>query len=367
MIREYSFPTTIRVGAGVRKELGEALTQRGCARPLVVSDQSVAGLEFFKELVSSLSAFDCATFYDFSGNPHERDVVAGTQAFHHHKADALVLIGGGAALDVGKAIAVLSSQGGALFDYEDRAGAKPVTKPLPPIIAIPTTAGTGSEVGRSAVISDDQTHAKKIIFTPKMLPELVYLDPELTLSLPPKVTATTGFDALTHLIEAFLAKGYHPLCEGIALRGMELVRDYLIEAYQNPTHQKAREAMLEASMMGAIAFQKGLGATHSAAHALSTVFDLHHGTANALMLKPVLTHLKPHLPQSFASLDHHLGGDALGFITQLLDTFQLGSLKDYGVEVTRELLDFAYADGCHQLSPVAITRQDFQMLFEQAL
>ena len=216
-------------------------------------------------------------------------VVAGVEAFRAHQADSIVGLGGGAALDVAKAIALMAGHPGDLFDYEDdKPGALPIDQDIPYWVAIPTTAGTGSEVGRSAVISDEQTHVKKIFFSPRLMAKAVFADPELTLGLPPAVTAATGMDALTHCIEAFLAKDYHPIADGIALEGLRLGAAALPRCYEKGDDLAARGDMMMSSMMGAIAFQKGLGLIHSCAHALSAVSDLHHGYANGVMIDHAL-------------------------------------------------------------------------------
>jgi alcohol dehydrogenase class IV len=286
----FNFPTPIRFGAGSRKEVGPHLLAQGFSRPLIVTDKGVAQQAFFAEFVSLLQeqGLKPAVFEGIWGNPVKSQVLAGADAFRAADSDSMIGIGGGAALDVAKAIGVCIHNPEDLFSYEDRPGALTIDQPIPYWVALPTTAGTGSEVGRSAVISDDQTHQKKIIFAPSLLARQVFADPELTLGLPPHITAATGMDALTHLVEAFLAQGYHPICDGIALEGMRLVQASLVQAVQEPGSLQARSDMLLASMMGAIAFQKGLGVVHSCAHALSTVADLHHGLANGIMINHAL-------------------------------------------------------------------------------
>jgi alcohol dehydrogenase class IV len=268
---------------------------------------------------------------------------------------------------------------GQLFDYEDgKPDARPVDQPIPFMIAIPTTAGTGSEVGRSSVVGDDKTHAKKIIFDPKLLPPLVLADPELTFGLPPAVTAATGFDALTHCIEAYLSKGYHPICDGIALEGVRQVSRHLAKAVHNGKDLEARSGMLIASMMGAIAFQKGLGVTHSCAHALSTVHDTHHGLANALMVEPCMEFNLEAVPERMARLGQAAGVKATddaalasGFIKWLgalrKEVGLPSGLKAAGIKDTAACLDIAMADPCHPSNPRAVTRADFEKLYARAL
>jgi len=245
-------------------------------------------------------------------------------------------------------------------------------------VAIPTTAGTGSEIGRSTVISDDKTHAKKIMFSPRLLPPLVIADPELTYGLPPHVTAATGLDALTHCLEAYLAKGWHPICDGIALEGVKLIAKHLEQAVIQPKHKEARRHMLVASMMGGAAFQKGLGVNHSCAHALSTVYDMHHGLANGMMLDACMAFNHEAVPEKFAVLATAVGireaddrKAAQGFLTWLRGfRTALGlpsGLKKVDIKITDQLLDVAFGDVCHGSNPRPVTRDDFRRLYEAAL
>ena len=307
------------------------------------------------------------------GNPVENDVNQGVRAFKDHEADSIVMIGGGATLDVGKAVALMAYHPGSLFDYEDgKPDALPTDQPFPFMIAIPTTAGTGSEVGRSSVISENESKAKKIIFSPKMLPNLVIADPELTLALPASITAATGVDALTHLLEAFLAKGFHPMCDGIALEGIRLVGESLVIAVKEPSDIDARAKMLAASLMGAVAFQKGLGVNHSCAHALSTVYDTHHGLANALVLKACMEFNYAQVPERFEriaqALDLASGSEVFTFISELNKAIGIPKgLSELGIEINERLLDVAQADICHQSNPRVVSRNDFKMLYEASM
>ena len=376
-LHEFCFPTTIRFGAGARHELAAALQQRGWQRPLVVSDREVATLPFCQALIADLQAqgLGVSTFSDLGGNPVKSQVEAGTAVFQAQGADSLVALGGGAALDVAKAIALLAHHPGDLFDYEDgRPDARPVDQPLPGFIALPTTAGTGSEVGRSSVIADDETKRKVILFSPRLLPELVLADPELLLSLPPKITAATGLDALTHCVEAYLAQGFHPLCDGIALEGVRLISRCLQRSVEQGNDLAARSGMMAAAMMGGVAFQKGLGVTHSCAHALSTVYDLHHGLANALMLRAALEFNQPVVTEQLAILATTVGAapTATGFL-DWLETLKeaLGlppSLKAVGVTARdlERLADVAIHDGCHLLNPRPCRVEDFYQLYRAA-
>ena len=374
MIRQFNFPNTIRFGAGAISEVGPALKGQ-FKRPLLLTDRVIVALPFWSGIESQLKAegLDIATFSDMGGNPVEDDVSRGVEAYHKHKSDCIVMIGGGATLDVGKAIALMANHPGTLFDYEDgKVDGLPSDQPFPYMIAVPTTAGTGSEVGRSSVISDNVTKAKKIVFAPAMLPDLVIADPELTVGLPPAVTAATGVDALTHLLEAFLAQGFHPMCDGIALEGIRLVGLSLEKAVKTPNDIEARGHMLIASLMGAVAFQKGLGVNHSCAHAMSTVFDTHHGLANALMLEACMEFNRQAVPERFDRiaqvLDLASGKDVVPWIKALNEKLGLPKgLKDIGVSVTDRLLDMAEADICHPSGPRPVNREDFRKLFTDAM
>ncbi|MEJ7671682.1 MAG: iron-containing alcohol dehydrogenase [Chitinophagaceae bacterium] len=270
-IYQYNFPTTIRFGAGSSKELGDYLVKNNLSKPLIVTDHTVSQLDFFKEIISDLKKKNISTevFSDIHKNPVKSDVYRGTEVYDNTKRNAIIGIGGGAALDVARAIVLRVNHREDLFKYDDLIGGDIyVTNDVPHFITIPTTAGTGSEVGRSAIIADDETHQKKILFSPKLLAKIVFADPLLTMELPPFITAATGMDALTHNMEAYLAKMPHPLCEGIALEGISLINESLEKAVNNPDLE-SRSNMLIASLMGAIAFQKGLGVVHSLAHPLS--------------------------------------------------------------------------------------------------
>jgi alcohol dehydrogenase class IV len=233
----FSFPTPIHFGAGVRNQVAAHLKAQGFSKPMLITDRGVAALPMHKEIMNHLqsSGLKATSFSEIWGNPVKSQVTAGVKAFKESGADCIVGLGGGAALDVAKAIALMATHSGDLFDYEDeKPGARPIDGPIPYWIALPTTSGTGSEVGRSSVVSDDQTHIKKIIFSPKLLAKAVFADPELTLDLPAKITAATGMDALTHCVEAYLAKGYHPICDGIALEGIRLASQSLVKTVTDP-------------------------------------------------------------------------------------------------------------------------------------
>jgi alcohol dehydrogenase class IV len=373
-LHEFSFPTRIVFGAGARDELVFHLRGEGRQRPLVVTDRGVAALPIFTDLLANLAAggHDAAVFDGVAGNPTLSQVDAGVAAYRAHDADSIVGIGGGAALDVAKAVALLASHPGRLLEYED--GVDPIVAigPVPHWVALPTTAGTGSEVGRSAVISDDVTHVKHIVFSPHLLAPLVLADPELTVDLPAAITAATGIDALTHNIEAYLARDYHPICDGIALEGLRLGAANLATAVADPGDLDARGAMLMSSMMGAIAFQKGLGLVHSTAHALGTVADLHHGLANAVMIDHALAFNVEAVPQRFTTMAEAVGLDDAtpeGFLRWLADLKaeieMPRSLVDTAVEPSalERLVDVAVEDTCHLNNPRPVTRDDFERIF----
>ena len=378
-ISTFSFPTDIRFGVGARHQVGPELRHAGVIRPLVITDKGVSGLPFVAELLDSLRAdgLNAELFDGVWGNPVAGQVTAGVEAFVAHDADGVVGLGGGAALDVAKAVALMSTHPGALFDYEeDKRGALPITDAVPFFVAIPTTAGTGSEVGRSAVIADDQTHVKRIIFSPHLLAKIVFADPELTVGLPASITAATGFDALTHNVEAYLAHGYHPICDGIALEGIRLCAQHLARAVATPTDCEARGGMLMASMMGAIAFQKGLGLVHSTAHALGTQADLHHGLANALMIDHALAFNVEAVPERFAvmagvvGLEDRSPGTFLRWLADLKAEIGVpAGLKAAQVDVgaVDALARLAFDDACHLNNPRRVSEADFHAIFSEAL
>ena len=373
----FSFPTLIHFGPGVRKDVGAHLKAQGVKRPLLVTDKGLAALPLPKELMESVRAAgpEPALFSDIAGNPVESSVTGGVAAYRAHRADGIIGLCGGAALDVAKAITLMAGHPGALFEYEDgRPDARPIDKDVPYWVALPTTAGTGSEVGRSAVISDAD-HIKRIVFSPKLLARAVFADPELTLGLPAKVTAATGMDALTHCVEAYLAKDYHPICDGIALEGLRLAARALPRCVEVPGDVQARSDMMMASMMGAIAFQKGLGLVHSCAHALSTVADLHHGFANGVMIDSALRFNLESSAEKFVRMAQVVGiADATGegFLRWLRELkARIGipaGLKAAGVDrrELERLSSLAFQDSCHQNNPRPCREDDFRQIYTAA-
>ena len=375
-ISRFSFPTDIQFGPGASRLVGTHLRERGFTRPLIVTDKGLAALPVLKNFVATLGAeLNPSLFAGVQGNPTASQAMLGREAFRAHQADCVIGIGGGAALDIAKVVGLMATHEGDVIEYAwDHPKVRPINGELPYVVAIPTTSGTGSEVGRSSVVSDDTTHIKQVIFSPKLLAKAVFADPELTLDLPPAVTGATGMDALTHNIESYLSPAFHPLCDGIALEGVRIAARALRTAVKDGHNLQARADMMMASMMGAIAFQKDLGAVHSCAHALGAVCDLHHGLANALMLEPVMRFNLETARAKFAELAHVVGAsNAEDFVPWLMRLKrEIGiapSLSAVGVKPTQisALVDIAEKDICHQTNPRPCTRADFTRFFEQAM
>ncbi len=377
-ILQYNFPTTIRFGAGSSKELGDYLRNNNLQKPLVVTDPTVAELGFFKNIIDDLRKKNLSVeiFHDIHKNPVKSDVYKGTEVFDQTGRDCVVGIGGGAALDVARAIVLRVNHREDLFKYDDLVGGDVyVTNDVPHFITVPTTAGTGSEVGRSAIISDDVTHQKKILFSPKLLAKIVFADPLLTMDLPGFITAATGMDALTHNMEAFLAKMSHPLCEGIGLEGIYLISESLEKAVNKPD-LGSRSKMLIASLMGAVAFQKGLGVVHSLAHPLSSLLDTHHGLANAVNIPYGMEfniegfeHKFKRIAQTL-QLREHTGKAVVNYLFELNSKINIPHhLKDIGVKAEHidTLADLAIADFAHPNNPKPVSRDDFRNLYSKAL
>lgn len=378
VIRQYNFPTTIRFGAGVIAELPDHLASAGLSRPLVVTDPVVAQLGFLADIRRSLTArgFSVEVFSDIHKNPVKTDVIKGGDVFAATDRDCIIGIGGGAAMDVARAIVLRVHHRRDLFDYDDLIGGDIfVTEEVPYFITVPTTSGTGSEVGRSAIISEDDTHRKRILFSPKLLAKVVYADPLLTMELPPFVTAATGMDALTHNLEAYLAKMYHPMCEGIALEGIDLINRSIVQAVLRPDLE-SRSKMMIASLMGAVAFQKGLGVVHSLAHPMSSLLDTHHGLANAVNLPYGMRFNIGGSEDKFRriarvmELDKEDGEAVVERLFALNGELSLPvRLRDAGVlpEHIETLADLAIADFCHPNNPKPVSREDFKQLYTEAL
>lgn len=374
----YNFPTTIRFGAGVIDELADHLKANNLSKPLLVTDPVVVQLDFFGKIKNNLSAkkINPEVFSDMHKNPVKSDVLSGTEVFKKTKCDCIIGIGGGVAMDVARAIAMKVNHHEDLFYYDDLIGGdKYVTNEVPYFITVPTTSGTGSEVGRSAIIADDLTHQKKILFSPKLLAKIVFCDPLITMDLPPFVTAATGMDALTHNMEAFVAKMYHPICEGIALEGIHLISKSIEKATKNPDVE-SRSMMMLGSTMGAIAFQKGLGVVHSLAHPLSSLLDTHHGLANAVNLPYGMRFNMDVCGEKFKrmartiGLKNETGDGVVDYLFQLNNNLGLPTkLSGIGVkpEHIETLSDLAFADFCHPNNPKPMSRDDFKKLYLEAL
>jgi len=376
-----SFPTRIVHGRGAIRALGSELERIGARRLLLVTDKGIVKAGLLKSITPLLeqAGMPFAVFSDFDPNPTDADALRGIEAYRSAGADAILALGGGASLDMGKAIRLLVHHDPPLSRYDDaKGGDQFVTARQPPLVAVPTTAGTGSEVGRSTVLVIDGT--KVVIFSPHLLANAAILDPELTVGLPPFVTAATGMDALTHNLEAYVAKGDHPLADAIALDGLRRIALHLLRAVKNGTDLEAREQMLLGSAMGAIAFQKGLGACHSVAHALTPVAGTHHGLANSLMLPTVIEFNRSAAEERLATAAVALGADARMSVqerahacAQLVDDLRAACglprrLSQAGVkkEMIPRLVEKAVADACHQSNPRPCTPADFERLITAA-
>ena len=369
MISTFSFPTTIIFGAGVVSRLTEELDKRKIKRPLLVTDRGLVKTGTFARVAAL--APGAAVYSPVDPNATERNVLEGVEFYRQHGCDAIIGVGGGSPLDAAKAIRLKVTHDLPLAEYDDMIdGWTKITTNMPPFFAIATTSGTGSEVGRSSVITIEKTNRKTVIFSPHLIANPVLNDPELTLDLPPHVTAGTGMDAFTHNVEAYLSKGYHPICDAIAVSGARLASENLPRVAANPKDIEARANMMMSSMMGAIAFQKGLGATHSLAHPLSSEFGMHHGTANAVLLPFVLEFNRSVVTDRLADLAREFGvPDAVERVRELNRTLGIAPrLRDYGIQESAlpALADKAFQDGCHQLNPRPCTRDDLLELYRQA-
>ncbi len=309
----WSYPTSIRFGAGRIAEIADACAAAGIKKPLLITDRGLADMEITTRSLDLLEAAGLgrAIFADVDPNPNEKNAAAGVQAFNDGGHDGVVAFGGGSGLDLGKLVAFLAGQTRPLWDFEDigdwwtRADADAIA----PIVAVPTTAGTGSEVGRASVITNSETAEKKIIFHPKFLPSVVICDPELTVGMPKFITAGTGLDAFAHCVEAYSSPHYHPMSQGMALEGMRLVKEYLPRAYADGADIEARAHMMSAAAMGATAFQKGLGAIHALSHPVGAIYHTHHGTTNAVFMPAVLQFNKSAIADRFDAAAAYLGID----------------------------------------------------------
>ena len=375
----WNYPTAVRTGVGRINELADACQSLGMKAPLLVTDPGLAGLPMVTDAVAACveAGLDCRLFSNIKGNPTGENVNDGVVAFREGQHDGVIAFGGGSGLDAAKAIAFMSGQTADLWSFEDVGDnwSKAIESGIAPIVAVPTTSGTGSEVGRASVITDDANHVKKIIFHPKMLPEIVILDPVLTQGLPAKITAATGMDALSHNLEAYCSPYYHPMAEGIAIEGIRLVKEYLPQAVANGDNLDARMQMLVSSSMGATAFQRGLGGMHALAHPLGALYDAHHGLLNAILMPYVLKANQKVVAEKLSRLALYIGleGSFDAFLQWVLDLReQLGiphSLSEIGIDEDKaELVGrMATEDPSAGGNPINFTEAQYSQLFKNAV
>ncbi len=379
LVGNWSYPTAIRFGAGRIRELPEACATLDMRNPLLVTDKGLADLPITLATLDILRAagFEPGFFAEVDPNPDEKNLAAGLDAYRAGGHDGVIAFGGGSGLDLGKMVAFMSGQTRPVWDFEDvddwwlRADADAIA----PIIAVPTTAGTGSEVGRASVITNSRTHVKKIIFHPKVLPSVVIADPELSVGMPPVITAGTGMDAFAHNLEAFCSPHFHPMSQGIALEGMRLVREYLPRAYRDGSDIEARAQMLAAASMGAVAFQKGLGAIHALSHPVGALYGTHHGTTNAVVMPACLRFNRPAVEARIARAADYLGiaGGFDGFLAEV-EAMNAGlnipaRLSEMGVGTDRidELTRMALADPSVGGNPVEMSFENTRALFREVI
>lgn len=375
----WSYPTTIRFGAGRIAELPEACVAAGISRPLLVTDRGLSALPVTAATLDILDAAGLgrAVFADVDPNPSELNLADGLKAYREGEHDGVIAFGGGSGLDLGKMVAFMSGQSRPVWDFEDIGDWWTRANPdgIAPIVAVPTTAGTGSEVGRASVITNSESHVKKIIFHPKVLPSVVISDPELTVGMPKPITAGTGMDAFAHCLEAYCSPHYHPMSQGIALEGMRLVNTYLPRAYADGSDIEARAQMMSAAAMGAVAFQKGLGAIHALSHPVGAIYNTHHGTTNATVMPPVLEFNRSAIETRLADAAAYLGidGGYAGFYDRVLELRELlgipPTLTALGVGNDRldELTAMALEDPSVGGNPVEMTLENTRALFEACL
>lgn len=375
----WSYPTAIKFGNGRIKELGEACAATGMKNPLLVTDKGLANLPITQATLDIMedAGLGRAMFSDVDPNPNEKNLEAGVAMYKAGNHDGVIAFGGGSGLDLGKMVAFMAGQTRPLWDYEDvgdwwtRADADAIA----PIIAVPTTAGTGSEVGRASVITNSETHVKKIIFHPKALPSIVIADPELTVGMPKMITAGTGMDAFAHCLEAYSSPHYHPMSQGIAVEGLRLVKEYLPRAYSDAGDLEARAHMMSAAMMGATAFQKGLGAVHAISHPIGAVYGTHHGTTNAVVIPPVLDFNRSYIEGRIETLNGYLDikGGIDGFkayVQELNDSLSIPkNLGEMGVGTDRidELAVMAMEDPSVGGNPVEMTLENTTELLKACI
>jgi 4-hydroxybutyrate dehydrogenase len=364
----FSFPTRILFGAGAIENLPGELEKRGMRKPLLITDRGLA-MTAVADRVRKLVP-QARVFAAVDPNPTEGNVIEGTRFYKENNCDSIIGLGGGSPIDAAKAIRLKATHELNLAEYDDNIGGEAkITRDLPSFIAIPTTAGTGSEVGRSTVITIAATNRKTVIFSAYLIPDLAIADPALTVGMPPKITAGTGMDAFTHNVEAYLSKPFHPICDAIALGGCKIVYEHLPRVMRDLNDLESRGQMMIAAMMGAIAFQKGLGAVHSLAHPLSSEFKMHHGTSNAVLLPVVLEFNRSAVPERFAELKRCLGKDIAECTAELNEICGISPrLRDHGIpeDALAALSDKAVEDGCHLLNPRPCTRDSLLELYRSS-
>jgi alcohol dehydrogenase len=375
----WSYPTAIKFGPGRIAEIGAACAQAGIKRPLLVTDRGLAPMAITTRTLELMeeAGLGRAIFAEVDPNPTEVNLAAGLKAYHAGGHDGVVAFGGGSGLDLAKMVAFMAGQTRPLWDFEDIGDWWTRADPagIAPIVAVPTTAGTGSEVGRASVITNSETHVKKIIFHPKVLPTVVISDPELTVGMPKHITAGTGMDAFAHCLEAYCSPFFHPMSAGIALEGLRLVNEYLPRAYVDGTDIEARAQMMAAAAMGAVAFQKGLGAIHALSHPVGAVYGTHHGTTNAVVMSAVLAFNRPAVEGKLAQAAAYLGiaGGFDGFVARVDELNAMFAmprgLAAMGVEAARldELTAMALEDPSVGGNPVAMTPANTRALFDAAM
>ena len=380
MRSNWNYPTTIWVGENRCKDLNTACENLHIINPLFVTDKDLINLPMVKSIISNLKKkfHKLSLFSNFSGNPIGENVDEGVKVFNQNKCDGIIAFGGGSGLDVGKAIAFMSGQSRPIWDFEDIGDywTRADESKILPIIAVPTTAGTGSETGRASAIINKQTGIKKIIFHPKMLPSIVILDPVLTVDLSPRLTAATGMDALAHNLEAFCAPGFHPMADGIAIEGMKLIKESLLVAVKNGKDLKARIDLLAAASMGSTAFQKGLGAIHSLSHPVNAQFNIHHGLSNAIFMPYVLTFNKNVIENKIITICDYLNlkKNFQSFLDWILDLrkklnipHKLSDVVDIKKVDLEQLSKMAFEDPSTGGNPKKITINDMKILYEHSI
>ena len=377
----WNYPTTVWFGQGRVKDLHIACKNLSITKPLFVTDQDLAKTDLVKKIISdsNLKSLSINVFSNIKGNPVGSNVDEGVKAFKKGNHDGVIAFGGGSGLDVGKAVAFMSAQTRSIWDFEDVGDnwTKANNEGIAPIIAVPTTAGTGSETGRASLITNEKNQTKKIIFHPKILPSIVILDPCLTVDLPPKITATTGMDALAHNLEAYCASGYHPMADGIALEGMNLIKKWLLIAVNEGKNLEARSAMLVAATMGSTAFQKGLGAIHSLSHPVNSVYNIHHGLSNAIFMPYVLTFNKKEIEKKIIKLSEYLGLEEKSFqcfLNWILDLrkelkipHKLSDVADVKPSEIDKLSLMALEDPSTSGNPKKLTLEDMKLMYKYSL